>query len=194
MAIMRNCCCCKVRTACIIFSVLGLLESLSRFVSNITTIVDFVNTTEDQDQATVEEFMKVHEILQVDIKESDVRRALTLLFTMNCIDIVLSLLALLTCISLLVGVVRERQRLLMPSLFFIPLDVFVGSVFILALSGTIGFLNPISFMFNLANMFNIVVLGVIWLVVWSHRQQIKEQLTHNEECEEDDDLNGFSMT
>ena len=87
MAIMRNCCCCKVRTACIIFSVLGLLESLSRFVSNITTIVDFVNTTEDQDQATVEEFMKVHEILQVDIKESDVRRALTLLFTMNCIDI-----------------------------------------------------------------------------------------------------------
>ena len=194
MAILRNCCCCKVRTACIIFSVLGLVDSFIRFMTNISDIWDFVAKSEYQEQEEVDAFMTVHEFLEVDITEADVRRALTIIFTMSCIDIVLSTLAVLTCLTLLFGVVKERQRLLMPSLYFIPLDVAIGTVFILAISGTIGFLNPISFMFNLANVVNIVILGLVWLVVWSHRQQINEQLTNNEEWEEDEDLNKFSMT
>ena len=194
MAILRNCCCCKVRTACIIFSILGIVDSFIRFMTNISDIWEFVAKSEYQEQEEVEAFMKVHEFLEVDITEADVRKALTIIFTMSCIDIVLSTLALITCLTLLFGVVKERQRLLMPSLYFIPLDVAIGTVFILAISGTIGFLNPISFMFNLANVVNIVILGLVWLVVWSHRQQINEQLTNNEEWEEDEDLNKFSMT
>ena len=191
---MRKCCCCKVRTACIIFSVLGLVDSFIRFISNISDIWDFVAKSEYQEQEEVDAFMEVHKFLEVDITEDDVRRALTIIFTMSCIDIVFSGLALLTCITLLIGVVKERQRLLIPSLYFIPLDLAVGTVFILAISGTIGFLNPISFVFIVANVVNIVVLGLVWLVVWSHRQQINEQLTNNEEWEEEEDLNKFSMT
>ena len=191
---MRKCCCCKVRTACIIFSVLGLVDSFIRFISNISDIWDFVAKSEYQEQEEVDAFMEVHKFLEVDITEDDVRRALTIIFTMSCIDIVFSGLALLTCITLLIGVVKERQRLLLPSLYFIPLDLAVGTVFILAISGTIGFLNPISFVFIVANVVNIVVLGLVWLVVWSHRQQINDQLTNNEEWEEEEDLNKFSMT
>ena len=191
---MRKCCCCKVRTACIIFSVLGLVDSFIRFISNISDIWDFVAKSEYQEQEEVDAFMEVHKFLEVDITEDDVRRALTIIFTMSCIDIVFSGLALLTCITLLIGVVKERQRLLIPSLYFIPLDLAVGTVFILAISGTIGFLNPISFVFIVANVVNIVVLGLVWLVVWSHRQQINDQLTNNEEWEEEEDLNKFSMT
>ena len=194
MAILRNCCCCKVRTACIIFSILGLVDSFIRLMTNISDIWDYVAKSEYQEQEEVQAFMTVHEYLEVDITEADVRRALTIIFTMSCIDIVLSTLALTSCITLLFGVIKERQRLLMPSLYFIPLDVALGTVFILAISGTIGFLNPISFMFNLANVVNIVILGLVWLVVWSHRQQINDQLTNNEEWEEDEDLNKFSMT
>ena len=194
MAILRNCCCCKVRTACIIFSILGLVDSFIRLMTNISDIWDYVAKSEYQEQEEVQAFMTVHEYLEVDITEADVRRALTIIFTMSCIDIVLSTLALISCITLLFGVIKERQRLLMPSLYFIPLDVALGTVFILAISGTIGFLNPISFMFNLANVVNIVILGLVWLVVWSHRQQINDQLTNNEEWEEDEDLNKFSMT
>ena len=194
MAILRNCCCCKVRTACIIFSILGLVDSFIRLMTNISDIWDYVAKSEYQEQEEVQAFMTVHEYLEVDITEADVRRALTIIFTMSCIDIVLSTLALISCFTLLFGVIKERQRLLMPSLYFIPLDVALGTVFILAISGTIGFLNPISFMFNLANMVNIVILGLVWLVVWSHRQQINDQLTNNEEWEEDEDLNKFTMT
>ena len=194
MAILRNCCCCKVRTACIIFSILGLVDSFIRLMTNISDIWDYVAKSEYQEQEEVQAFMTVHEYLEVDITEADVRRALTIIFTMSCIDIVLSTLALTSCITLLFGVIKERQRLLMPSLYFIPLDVALGTVFILAISGTIGFLNPISFMFNLANVVNIVILGLVWLVVWSHRQQINDQLTNNEEWEEDEDLNKFTMT
>lgn len=194
MAILRNCCCCKVRTACIIFSILGLVDSFIRLMTNISDIWDYVAKSEYQEQEEVQAFMTVHEYLEVDITEADVRRALTIIFTMSCIDIVLSTLALISCCTLLFGVIKERQRLLMPSLYFIPLDVALGTVFILAISGTIGFLNPISFMFNLANVVNIVILGLVWLVVWSHRQQINDQLTNNEEWEEDEDLNKFSMT
>ena len=193
MAILRNCCCCKVRTACIIFSVLGIVDSFIRFMSNISDIWDFVAKSEYQEQEEVDAFMEVHKFLEVDITEDDVRRALTVIFTMSCIDIVFSGLALLTCITLLIGVVKERQRLLIPSLYFIPVDLAVGTVFILAISGTIGFLNPISYIFILANVANIVVLGLVWLVVWSHRQQINDQLTNNEEWEEEEDLNKFSM-
>ena len=194
MAILRNCCCCKVRTACIIFSILGLVDSFIRLMTNISDIWDYVAKSEYQEQEEVQAFMTVHEYLEVDITEADVRRALTIIFTMSCIDIVLSTLALTSCFTLLFGVIKERQRLLMPSLYFIPLDVALGTVFILAISGTIGFLNPISFMFNLANVVNIVILGLVWLVVWSHRQQINDQLTNNEEWEEDEDLNKFTMT
>ena len=194
MAILRNCCCCKVRTACIIFSILGLVDSFIRLMTNISDIWDYVAKSEYQEQEEVQAFMTVHEYLEVDITEADVRRALTIIFTMSCIDIVLSTLALISCFTLLFGVIKERQRLLMPSLYFIPLDVALGTIFILAISGTIGFLNPISFMFNLANVVNIVILGLVWLVVWSHRQQINDQLTNNEEWEEDEDLNKFSMT
>ena len=191
---MRKCCCCKVRTACIIFSVLGLVDSFIRFISNISDIWDFVAKSEYQEQEEVDAFMEVHKFLEVDITEDDVRRALTIIFTMSCIDIVFSGLALLTCITLLIGVVKERQRLLLPSLYFIPLDLAVGTVFILAISGTIGFLNPISFVFIVANVVNIVVLGLVWLVVWSHRQQINDQLTNNEEWEEEEGLNKVTMT
>ena len=194
MAILRNCCCCKVRTACIIFSILGLVDSFIRLMTNISDIWDYVAKSEYQEQEEVQAFMTVHEYLEVDITEADVRRALTIIFTMSCIDIVLSTLALISCFTLLFGVIKERQRLLMPSLYFIPLDVALGTIFILAISGTIGFLNPISFMFNLANVVNIVILGLVWLVVWSHRQQINDQLTNNEEWEEDEDLNKFTMT
>ena len=194
MAILRKCCCCKVRTACIIFSILGLVDSFIRLMTNISDIWDYVAKSEYQEQEEVQAFMTVHEYLEVDITEADVRRALTIIFTMSCIDIVLSTLALISCFTLLFGVIKERQRLLMPSLYFIPLDVALGTVFILAISGTIGFLNPISFMFNLANVVNIVILGLVWLVVWSHRQQINDQLTNNEEWEEDEDLNKFTMT
>ena len=183
-----------MRTACIIFSILGLVDSFIRLMTNISDIWDYVAKSEYQEQEEVQAFMTVHEYLEVDITEADVRRALTIIFTMSCIDIVLSTLALTSCCTLLFGVIKERQRLLMPSLYFIPLDVALGTVFILAISGTIGFLNPISFMFNLANVVNIVILGLVWLVVWSHRQQINDQLTNNEEWEEDEDLNKFSMT
>ena len=183
-----------MRTACIIFSILGLVDSFIRLMTNISDIWDYVAKSEYQEQEEVQAFMTVHEYLEVDITEADVRRALTIIFTMSCIDIVLSTLALTSCFTLLFGVIKERQRLLMPSLYFIPLDVALGTVFILAISGTIGFLNPISFMFNLANVVNIVILGLVWLVVWSHRQQINDQLTNNEEWEEDEDLNKFSMT
>ena len=183
-----------MRTACIIFSVLGLVDSFIRFVSNISDIWDFVAKSDYQEQEEVDAFIEVHKFLEVDITEDDVKSALTIIFTMSCIDIVFSGLALLTCITLLIGVVKERQRLLIPSLYFIPVDLAVGTVFILAISGTIGFLNPISYIFILANVANIVVLGLVWLVVWSHRQQINDQLTNNEEWEEQEDLNKFSMT
>ena len=85
-----------MRTACIIFSVLGIVDSFSRFMSNISDIWDFVAKSEYQEQEEVDAFMEVHKFLEVDITEDDVRRALTVIFTMSCIDIVFSGLALLT--------------------------------------------------------------------------------------------------
>ena len=38
-----------------------------------------------------------------------------------------------------------------------------------------------------------VLLGLVWVVVFSHRQQIRDQLTHNEEEEWSEDEDKFSM-
>ena len=63
-----------MRTACIIFSILGLVDSFIRLMTNISDIWDYVAKSEYQEQEEVQAFMTVHEYLEVDITEADVRR------------------------------------------------------------------------------------------------------------------------
>ena len=195
MAVMRRCCCCKVRTACLVLAVLGLLDCLLRFGDGVASVAHLAARTEEARQQEVAAWLQLHtEILGAeDMDEAAVERSLALTYAMSCADLVVSTVATLTCATLLYGVIKEKERFLTPSLVFIPVDVVLTTVFMLALSATIGFLNPLVIVFNVLSLASAVLLGLVWVVVFSHRQQIRDQLTHNEEEEWSEEEDKFSM-
>ena len=192
---MRRCCCCKVRTACLVLAVLGLLDCLLRFVASAASVARTAARTEHARQQEVAALLRLHtEVLgAADMDEAAAARSLALTEAMSCADLAVSTVATLTCAALLYGVIKEKERFLTPSLVLIPVDVLLTSVFLAALSATLGLLHPLVLVFSVAHLASAVLLGLVWLVVFSHRQQIRDQLTHNEEEEWAEDGDKFSM-
>ena len=107
-------------------------------------------------------------------------------------DLVTGLGLFLSSCAMIYGIKKEKDRFLLPIIYYIPIDgafrylviymvsmyeLYHGIVYrfiqVTAYTFTFGFLHPISTILNITFILSIIIDFFIWLCVYSHRSVVK---------------------
>merc|ERR1711872_369486 len=169
MAVMERCCCCRVRTACLIFGILYLVGALYQIGSDFQTIIENVATDEAEKQQEYNEMVEAFEYLGIHLTREQMANFFTIDFYITFASLAFY------------GVHKAKAKFLTPSLVFFPIDVLVRIIFVAIHASNLGFTHPLTITMNAICVISIVFDFFIWLCVYSHRQQIRDQLIDHEE-------------
>jgi len=99
-------------------------------------------------------------------------------------DLLTSIGLILSSVLMIYGIKKEKDRFLLPAIYYIPLDAVLRFCQVAAYTAIFGFLHPVSSLLNVIYILDIIIDFFIWLCVYSHRREIKYQLKDAEEMEE----------
>ena len=180
---MENCCCCRVRTACLIFGGLYLLGAVWGVGDEISTIVTTVNKTPEQTQQEVVDIQQAFNEIGVKLTQDQIFNFLDIGFYLTIGNLFLSVFLIVFSGLMLYGVHNSKSSFLVPGLIFYPVDTIIRIIFVAVHVQNLGFTHPLSILFNITCLVGIVLDFFVWLCVFSHRQQIQNQLVNHEEWE-----------
>ena len=183
MAVMENCCCCRVRTACLIFGSLFLVCNLWSIGDDISTIITNTKETSQQQETEYNETLQAFNDVGLKTTREQIVNFLNIDYYITFANIVLSVFVAVFSGLMIYGVDKAKSRFLVPCLIFYPIDTLVRIIFLVVHVENLGFLHPLSIILNVTCLVGIVFDFFIWLCVFSHRQQIKDQLVNHEEWE-----------
>ena len=178
---MKKCCCCSTRTACKVFSVLGMIDCIYKIGNDIKEIMKAHTQSDYQKEQDIDEVIEGFQILNMPMKKSSVEEFLSVSLTAAYFDILVAIIGIIAYGCLFYGVFKEAEKFLLPSLCFIPLDFLKAAGIIIAYSATIGFGHPMAFALNMITVVNIVILVPVWLCIYSYKQQLKEEHLNKED-------------
>eukprot|EP00092_Neocalanus_flemingeri_P005036 GFUD01005416.1.p1 GENE.GFUD01005416.1~~GFUD01005416.1.p1 ORF type:complete len:200 (+),score=7.92 GFUD01005416.1:53-601(+) len=171
MAVMENCCCCRIRTACLVFGYI-LLGAMYIFIPyHIISIVTAMGKSPGEKNKELNELLDDFGELGIRITAKQMTTLISIYYYINlflsvCMAIVVSLL--------IFGTHKAKSRLLVPCLVFFPLDNLVRIIFVAILAPNLGILHPLATT-NIICIFSIIFNFFFWLCVFSHWQQINDQ-------------------
>jgi hypothetical protein len=169
-----KCCCCSVRTACLIFGAFALLVSPLQLRRD----VNHFNNNEHQNEAVIDAFLSdIRE--KMDVHRDEIKSLINIIFYHSIPDFFLSLALIVAGSCLIYGVRSKKQNFFIPVMVVLPVDLFVRVILLFALIINFGISHPIIITI-FTTTFVIFFLGIIfdislWLCVFSHWQQLKEQ-------------------
>merc|ERR1711874_223801 len=171
MGEMEKCCCCSVKTVCLILGVLAMLGAVSQTVNDGKELIKAAGSSEYQKEAEVDEFFNAMKEM-MDIKKDQVRSFFKINFYITITDMILCMGMIVSTACLFHGVRNKEENFLIPLIGFLPLDLLIRSIFVFILIVNFGFSSPLSL--TLASLFFFVIIYDIffWLCVYSHRQQL----------------------
>eukprot|EP00092_Neocalanus_flemingeri_P012566 GFUD01013544.1.p1 GENE.GFUD01013544.1~~GFUD01013544.1.p1 ORF type:complete len:183 (+),score=39.02 GFUD01013544.1:193-741(+) len=178
MAVMERCCCCSVRTGALIFGALALIGSILAIGRDIKDIMK----TEDEYMSN-EDLQSVITGLEIDMTVTQMRTFLTTAEFTNIADLLLSIAMVIVSGLLIFGVHKGIAKFVLPILFLIPIDFLIRFIFVCVHSINLGFLHPMSLTLNLACSIGMVFDIFIWLCIFSHWQQIKDEVDGKDDNE-----------
>ena len=149
MVLMKKCCCCTVKTASWIFGVLGGLGGVYLIVSGIIALQNPISKEDLHGWDWAESKKQVY----VDLYAASAYMA-----------IIFGVVGCIVYLTLIVGVIKENQRLLVPALVFIPVKMLKSFIFLIAniiMTGSAGFEDSFSATYNTT----IIVVTVIEIVI-----------------------------
>eukprot|EP00092_Neocalanus_flemingeri_P043382 GFUD01047798.1.p1 GENE.GFUD01047798.1~~GFUD01047798.1.p1 ORF type:complete len:174 (-),score=34.53 GFUD01047798.1:176-661(-) len=160
MAVFERCCCCSLRTGCLVFGTLGLVMAL---VNIGLEIHEFVSSG----LATEEELQFMEELREV--------------FLATCILSTLQSVVSITTYSLLIyGIHQAKYKFILPTLLWNPINVCIDVIIIILYTT----------LFDLALHIVIITTAVYaivsllcWLCVFSHWRMVKVQVGAPEKLE-----------
>ena len=151
----------SIKSACIIFAALGIIEYAIRTQNTYSGIIDtrvgwkHIQGTQEKENV---ELMKLFRIL----------------FVVQHLNYGLNILGSIISSSLLYGVITEKKHFLSPSLYFFPLDVILRTVLvIILLLLKIPDIDPITT--TVTHVITVLILNITWFVTIMFKQQIQRQ-------------------
>eukprot|EP00092_Neocalanus_flemingeri_P078788 GFUD01098063.1.p1 GENE.GFUD01098063.1~~GFUD01098063.1.p1 ORF type:complete len:200 (-),score=12.50 GFUD01098063.1:140-739(-) len=177
MVVMNNCCCCKVRTACLIFGGFALFGSLIQVSNDAKDIYQNITMSRQDQEWNLQELYELSNMdgLNMGTTKDEIRNFLAISFYFSVTDLFLSIAIILAASFLIYGVLKENSNYLVPTMIVCPLDLFVIIICVLIHSINLGFLHPISLAMNIVLCCGVVFDIFIWLCVYSHWQQLKAE-------------------
>ena len=177
MVLMKKCCCCSTRTACKVFSVLGMIDCIYKVGNEIKEIMEAQLQSEYQKEQEMNEVLEGFKIINMPMDRASYEEFTSISLTAAYFDVIVYLIGMVAYGCLFYGVFKEAEKFLLPVLCFIPLDFIRATCIIIAYSATIGFNHPLAFVLNMVTVVNIVILVPVWLCIYSYKQQLKEDQT-----------------
>ena len=86
MVVMENCCCCKVRTACLIFGILTLLGSISLIGKEGKAVFNYSGSSDDLVQEIYNQYM-MEDGLQV--AKDEIKKSISIEFAFSIANLML---------------------------------------------------------------------------------------------------------
>ena len=150
MAVWRNCCCCSVKTASLVFSILGLIGYFGSVVWGVVNIINGVDYPEEY---------------------SDVFGA------MDIASFVVTIIGILIYVALVYGVLKPNETFMMPMLIYEPLTMVYQMSILIAKAVIVGIEEYwIAYLVVvISTVATIIVRLVLWMVFYSYRKQIIEE-------------------
>ena len=148
-----------------------------------TKILTTVNQTPEQRQLEVEDIQQGFNTIGVKITQDQIVNTLKIDFHLTTGNLFLSVFIAVFSGLMLYGVHKAKSSFLVPGLIFYPIDTFIRIIFVAIHVQNLGFSHPLAIIFNITCLIGIVLDFFVWLCVFSHRQQIKNQLVDHEEWE-----------
>eukprot|EP00092_Neocalanus_flemingeri_P005037 GFUD01005417.1.p1 GENE.GFUD01005417.1~~GFUD01005417.1.p1 ORF type:complete len:194 (+),score=27.37 GFUD01005417.1:90-671(+) len=184
MVVVENCCCCRVRTACLVFGSLllvGAIYSIGNECLSVVTETGENSAFTENSTYTIQELHDVYIKRGIIITREQTAIFISIDYYINCINLFLSVCMVIVASFLIFGTHKAKSRFLAPSLVFLPIDTLVQVIFNFVLVANLGFLEPLVITFNMINISGIIINFFTWLCVFSHWQQTKGQLVDQEE-------------
>eukprot|EP00092_Neocalanus_flemingeri_P067631 GFUD01082575.1.p1 GENE.GFUD01082575.1~~GFUD01082575.1.p1 ORF type:complete len:194 (+),score=20.58 GFUD01082575.1:80-661(+) len=177
MVVMEKCCCCSVRTACLIFGGFALFGSLIQVSNDAKDIYHNITMSRQDQEWNLQELYELSNMdrLNMGTTKDEIRNFLMIAFYFSIADLFLSIAIIVAASFLIYGVLKENSNYLVPTMIVWPLDLFVRIIFVLIHSINLGFLHPISLALNIILCCGVVFDIFIWLCVYSHWQQLKTE-------------------
>jgi hypothetical protein len=174
MVVMEKCCCCSVRTACLIFGAFALLGSLLQLSKDGKEVAKNLSSDEHQRESEVDAlYNELREIMDVDMDE--IRNFFKINFYLAIPDFILCLAMIVAAGCLIYGVRSKKENFLIPVMVVFPLDLFVRVIFVFILVINFGTSHPISIGSCVIFFYGIIFDVFVWLCVFSHWQQLKDE-------------------
>eukprot|EP00092_Neocalanus_flemingeri_P027494 GFUD01029824.1.p1 GENE.GFUD01029824.1~~GFUD01029824.1.p1 ORF type:complete len:189 (-),score=30.06 GFUD01029824.1:296-796(-) len=165
MAVFERCCCCSLRTGCLVFGTLGLVMALVNIGLEILEFVSYGLATEEELQF-MEELTKVF-------------------LATSILSLLQSVVSITTCSLLIYGIHQAKYKLILPTLVWNPINVCIDIITIIFYS--------VLFDIDLHDLFLHIVLIttavyalvslLCWLYVFSHWRMVKVQVGAPERME-----------
>ena len=153
----------SIKSACIIFAVLGIIDYAIRTQITYSGINDIK--------------VEWNNIQGTQVKENaGVINLFGILFVLQLLNTGLNILGFITSSSLLYGVISEKQHFLSPSLYFIPFDVILRTVLninLLLVKIPENDIDPITV--TVTHLITILILNITWFLTILYKQQIQRQ-------------------
>merc|ERR1711970_1244373 len=149
MAIIENCCCCRVRTACLIFGALYLVGSVWWVGDEIKAIVTSANQTPEEYQAEVDDTRDVFNEIGVTFTRDQIINFFNIDYYLTIGNLFLSVFIAIFSALMLYGVHKAKASFLLPGLIFYPVDTFIRIIFVVVHVHNLGFFHPLSIIFNI---------------------------------------------
>merc|ERR1711936_386134 len=163
MAVLEDCCCCKVRTGSLILAVLTIIGSISLIGRGGRAIVVFAGASpEDIDTLVQSEYSESSDYA-LRSSEDEIRLSIRLLFYFSIANFLLGILALIAASCLIHGVRNENPSLMVPALVVWPLDMFVTFIFVLIFAICLGLSTDLGFGLSFGLLWRIAIDFFIWL-------------------------------
>eukprot|EP00092_Neocalanus_flemingeri_P043380 GFUD01047796.1.p1 GENE.GFUD01047796.1~~GFUD01047796.1.p1 ORF type:complete len:223 (-),score=51.49 GFUD01047796.1:176-808(-) len=209
MAVFERCCCCSLRTGCLVFGTLGLVMALVNIGLAFNGFVSYELATEEELHGQVDEILKVVEELenlksQVDgevLKEiekqlleiqdgvkilqsegtiENVAIFLKVSMATRIVSVLQSVVSITTYSLLIYGIHQAKYKFILPTLLWNPINVCIDVIIIILYTT----------LFDLALHIVIITTAVYaivsllcWLCVFSHWRMVKVQVGAPEKLE-----------
>ena len=174
MVVMEKCCCCSVRTACLIFGAFALLGSFLQLSKDGKEVAKNLSSDEHQRESVVDAlYNDLRQIMDVD--KDEIRNFFKINFYLAIPDFVLCFAMLIAAGCLIYGVRSKKGNFLIPVMVVFPLDLFVRVIFVFVLVINFGISHPISIGSCVIFFYGIFFDVFVWLCVFSHWQQLRDE-------------------
>ena len=175
MVLIKNCCCCSLRTACLVFGGFALIGSILQLGNDATEVAKFGHDNEEQREAAIDNFYIEMTEQNIVLQMDDVRIFFKINFYLTIPNLLLNIGILISSACLLWGVRRESKNLLLPVMVVLPFDLILRIFILFALIIIFGISHPISMTTCAIFLYRIAFDIVILLCVFSHWQQLQQE-------------------